>query len=414
MKLDFRVARAADLPELVALENRTFSHDRLSPRSLAWMVNRAHAAFTVAEHEGAVVGYALVLFHRGTSLARLYSLAIAGHLQGRGIGRQLLEQAERCAHAHDCAYLRLEVRVDNPAAIALYERAGYRRFAVIDDYYEDHAGALRYEKRIRQPRQAGTRRVPYYPQSTDFTCGPACLLMAMAALYPQRAMERREEVQLWREATTVFMTAGHGGCSPQGLALAAWRRGFRVRLQVSRRGPLFLEGVRSEDKRAVMRLVHEVFLDALANTDVEQVEAPWAELDGGLRAGGVLLVLISSYRLTRSKSPHWVVVTGCDEDFVYLHDPDVDHSRQPLDCQHLPVSREAFARMSAFGRHKLRASVTLFRREGSVAAEAQPGDAVVDHAAVGLHGLQPLLGHVATGEGAHGGDPLPGALLPQA
>lgn len=60
------------------------------------------------------MGYCLVLFHRGTSLARLYSIAIATHSRGLGLGKQLLDQAEHCARAHDCAYLRLEVRPDNP------------------------------------------------------------------------------------------------------------------------------------------------------------------------------------------------------------------------------------------------------------------------------------------------------------
>ncbi|MBF3203080.1 ribosomal-protein-alanine acetyltransferase, partial [Pseudomonas aeruginosa] len=54
-----------------------------------------------------------------------------------------------------------------------------------------------------------------------------------------------------------------------------------------------------------------------------------------------------------------------DEDFVYLHDPDVDHSqhRQPLDCQHIPVSHAEFDKMSRFGRSKLRAAVILFNPE---------------------------------------------------
>ncbi|CAI8856918.1 hypothetical protein EMIT0P218_20010 [Pseudomonas sp. IT-P218] len=40
------------------------------------------------------------------------------------------------------------MRPDNPVAISLYERNGYRRFAMVHDYYEDHAPALRLEKRI--------------------------------------------------------------------------------------------------------------------------------------------------------------------------------------------------------------------------------------------------------------------------
>ena len=364
MNAVFRLAVVEDLPALLALEMQCFTTDGLSRRSFHWMITRAHAQLLVAEVDGHLRGYALALFHRGTSLARLYSIAIAAEARGSGLGKQLLQRIEACALEHDCAYLRLEVRTDNPAAIALYERNGYRRFALIHDYYEDHADALRLEKRILQHRDSRSIKVPWYGQTTDFTCGPACLLMAMGALQSERLLERREELQIWREATTVFMTSGHGGCSPQGLALAAWRRGFRVRLELSLAGPLFLDGVRNEHKKDVMRLVHEEFTAQLAQTDVERVIGAPLDLPRLLKAGGQPLVLISSYRLTRSKSPHWVVVTDCDEDFVYLHDPDVDHSqhRQPIDCQHVPVSHGEFEKMCRFGRGKLRAVVILYAR----------------------------------------------------
>lgn len=363
MTLFFRAATLDDLPALVALEQHCFTTDRLSARSFQWMISRAHAQLLVAENTGQLLGYALVLFHRGTSLARLYSLAIAAPARGMGLGKQLLARIEACAVAHDCAYLRLEVRTDNPGAIALYEHSGYRRFALINDYYADHTDALRLEKRILQHTDARALSVPYYQQTTDFTCGAACLLMAMGALLPGRESLRREELQIWREATTVFMTAGHGGCSPQGLALAAWRRGFKVRMQVNVRGPLFLDGVRDPHKKEVMRLVHEGFEEDLANSDVQQVFGGALDLAQVLGDGGQPLVLISSYRLTRPKSPHWVIVTDCDQEFVYLHDPDVDHSqhRRPMDCQHLPVSHGEFERMCRFGSRQLRAAVVLYR-----------------------------------------------------
>ena len=161
MTLSFRVATLNDLPALVALEQHCFTTDRLSPRSFQWMISRAHAQLLVAENAGQLLGYALVLFHRGTSLARLYSLAIARPARGIGLGKQLLAHIEACAMAHDCAYLRLEVRTDNPGAIALYERSGYRRFALINDYYADHTDALRLEKSIlRHPDEQAPSAIP--------------------------------------------------------------------------------------------------------------------------------------------------------------------------------------------------------------------------------------------------------------
>ena len=143
-----RLAAIEDLPALLALEQQCFTTDKLNRRSFRWMINRAHGQLLVAQCGEQLVGYALVLFHRGTSRARLYSIAIATKARGSGLGTRLLEHIEACAIEHDCAYLRLEVRIDNPMAIALYERNGYRRFGLIHDYYQDHADALRLEKHV--------------------------------------------------------------------------------------------------------------------------------------------------------------------------------------------------------------------------------------------------------------------------
>ncbi|RON02616.1 ribosomal-protein-alanine N-acetyltransferase [Pseudomonas brassicacearum] len=155
MNLVFRLAVPADLAALLELERQCFTTDRLNRRNFQWMINRAHGQLIVAERAHQLLGYALVLFHRSTSRARLYSIAISVQARGTGLGKQLLERIGACALERDCTCLRLEVRTDNPAAIALYERNGYRRFALIRNYYEDHADALRLEKPIPEHRSAG-------------------------------------------------------------------------------------------------------------------------------------------------------------------------------------------------------------------------------------------------------------------
>ncbi|RCI73494.1 N-acetyltransferase [Pseudomonas aeruginosa] len=97
MNLTLRPAGTDDLSALVELENRCFDYDRLSRRNFQWMLTRAHASLTVAEGDGGVLGYALVLFHEGTSLARLYSIAIDPRARGIGLGQKLLEAAEQAA-----------------------------------------------------------------------------------------------------------------------------------------------------------------------------------------------------------------------------------------------------------------------------------------------------------------------------
>lgn len=359
-----RDARPDDLQALVQLEQAAFATDRLSRRSFRHLLRRGHAIIRVAESpDGALCGYVIVLLRQGTSLARLYSIAVAPAARGTGQARALVADAERAARGAGCAVMRLEIRRDNAASLGLFEGLGYRRFGRYPMYYADAMDALRLEKYLPARPAPALARAPYYAQTLDFTCGSAALMMAMRALDPALTLDRRLELRLWREATTVFMTSGLGGCGPEGLALAAHRRGFAVTLQVNTAGPLLLDSVRSPEKRAVMRLVHEDFTEQLAEAGIHaRHESVGADgLERLLAAGAVPVVLISLYRIHRERSPHWVTVTGVDDDCVYVHDPWVHEAagRTATDCMNLPILRADFDRMARYGRTGQRAVVTL-------------------------------------------------------
>lgn len=361
--METRRARLKDLDALLAIENASFADDRFNRRRFHHLITRAHAVTLVAEGGDGLSGYAVVLLSRGTSLARLYSMAIAPNCRGRHVGWDLLMAAEEAARGAGAAYMRLEVRPDNGPAQALYRKAGYREFGISHNYYEDGADALRMEKQLLTRLAPEKSRVPYYPQSLDFTCGPAALLMAMHALDPKVTVNQTAELRIWRESTLIFMTSGHGGCGPFGLALAAHNNGFDVEVYVNYRGTLFADGVRSETKRHVMQLVQEDFLAQLRETPVQIFfrSIGMGGLERRFREGCIPLVLISSYRLTRDKQPHWVVVTGFDHRFIYVHDPYVGPAaeRSSTDCLDIPILRNDFNKMARFGRVKLEAAIIL-------------------------------------------------------
>lgn len=360
---ELRTATLADVDALVALEAACFEEDRLSRRSFQGLIRSDAASVIVLAQGDAMIGYVCTLYRRGTALARLYSLAIDPLQQGRGLSRRLMTQAEDEAVAHGCTHLRLEVRPDNAAAMALYDSLGYRQFGAVEDYYEDHSPALRLEKRIRVLSDTPRLKVPFYAQTTDFTCGSASLMMAMAALDQHQAVNRSRELVLWREATTIFMTSGHGGCGPHGLALAAHNQGFSVSLMLSQSGPLFLDGVRDPDKKAVMELVQEDFMAELAKRQVPVHYQPLrsSELAHCIARGMIPVVLISSYRLNGNKAPHWVVVAAADEQCLYVHDPDLDthDAATATDNAYIPITHQAFDRMARFGAQGLRAAVII-------------------------------------------------------
>ncbi|WP_105102666.1 GNAT family N-acetyltransferase/peptidase C39 family protein [Microbulbifer pacificus] len=365
LRYRIRPAAASDLDQLCALEESSFLGDRLSRRSFRHWIKTDNRVFLVAEENQALLGYSLVLLRRGTRLARLYSLAVGPAGRGKGIGKALLTAAEDASSRSGRLYMRLEVAEHNTAAIALYKQLGYRTFGSYANYYEDSGNALRMQKRIRyRPENLTTADVPWYGQRTEFTCGPAAAMMAMAGLDPDYTPNASDELALWREATTIFMTSGHGGCHPIGLALALQKRGFNCEVYLNQSGTLFIDGVRNPKKKLVMEQVDADFRKEAAESGLRIVDQDFTQgqCQHWLEQGALVLLLISTYRLDGKKVPHWVTLTGMDAECFYVHDPDVDDEDNPLDSQYLPIAREEISQMSSFGKEKLRTAVVLKKK----------------------------------------------------
>jgi ribosomal protein S18 acetylase RimI-like enzyme len=217
---EIREAQREDLDALMAVEESCFATDRLSRRAMRQWLEKKHRIMLVASVDGAVAGYALIIHHQGTRLGRLYSIAVLESRRGLGLARALLSEGEKRAAQRGCIDLRLEVAHVNKRAIAIYQAAGYREFGLLQDYYEDHSDAVRMQKRILQP-QASARLLPlvWLPQQMEFTCGPAALMMALQHLAPNYIPSLTEELRIWREANTVFMTSGPGAPGREGGSL---------------------------------------------------------------------------------------------------------------------------------------------------------------------------------------------------
>lgn len=357
----------SDAAELARIENEVFATDRISDRSFRRFLESANAGVLVAEINGAVAGYALVLYRAASTVARLYSIATAPEWSGRGVAKRLLAAAEEQALARECVFMRLEVHEDNAAAISLYRESGYQPSGRAEEYYEDKGHALLFEKRLSPPLARLRSPPPYFHQTTEFTCGPACLMMALAWADPGVRMSPGLEFKLWRESTTIFMTSGHGGCDPYGLAVTLKQHGLEPEIHVSKRGPYFLETVRSEEKRRVMRLTQEDFRREAMRLRIPTHLTPLDRkgLNDAFDQGAVAIVLVSGYHMVRRREPHWVFAFGRDGHYVLVHDP-----AAKMDDKGVAVAATfaapwtEFERMMRFGRD-LRAAVLI--RKGSLA-----------------------------------------------
>jgi ribosomal protein S18 acetylase RimI-like enzyme len=357
-----RPGEMGDLDALVDLENRAFTTDRLTRRGFRRLLTASTAELIVAEQAGGFAGYALVFFRRNSSIARLYSVAVATHAGGKGVGPLLIAAAEAAATKRECTYLRLEVHEGNARAIARYRKSGYDLFGRHLEYYDDRGHALRFEKKITpQPRLSQTP--PYFHQSTEFTCGPACMMMALAWADASWRPEPASEFQLWREATTIAMASGPGGCEPYGIAVALKRRGLLPEIHVSRTGPYFLDTTRSEDMRRVMRLAQAEFHREAGELGIPTHLTPPGEsvLMRAFDTGAAAAVMVAGYHMRRRGIPHWVFAFGHEGRYVHLHDPAAKRDQQGamLGPETYAVPWTQFERMMRLDRENLRAAVVI-------------------------------------------------------
>lgn len=126
---------ADHLEELEKLERICFSRP-WSRKMLAEELENQCAAFLVAEDSvsGRVLGYAglMVVADEGY----ITNVAVFPEYRRQGIAAQILQVFLQFAEANQLAFLTLEVRPSNAAAIALYQGFGFEEVGRRKNYYD--------------------------------------------------------------------------------------------------------------------------------------------------------------------------------------------------------------------------------------------------------------------------------------
>lgn len=318
-----RKAGKRDLDSLVALESRGFSSDLFGRNQFKYLLAKANSSVFLITVSGKAAGSAIVLWKKGLRSGRLYNIVIDPKYQNLGLGSRLLDACEKEAIERGSHTMTLEVRVNNNKAIDFYKNRGYVRARIMRGYYSDGVSAVKMKKKLIFMGPEKMRiKIPYYGQTLEFTCGPACMMMAFKYFKPEIQLSRTLEMNLWKEATLIYMTSGMGGCGPFGIALSARRRGFSARVILSADQPPFFSSVRKKYKRRIIRIVHE---DMKARCDALGVRSDYYDftiddIAEEIAGGSIPIVLISTYHLHGDRAPHWVVLTGYDSENVYFHD----------------------------------------------------------------------------------------------
>jgi ribosomal-protein-alanine N-acetyltransferase len=130
---------AADVPAVMALEVRAYSHP-WSHGNFADSLAAGYLAEVWHAHEARelLLGYFVAM--PGVDEMHLLNLTVAPAWQGQGLGSALLEAVVQHARARGMATLWLEVRASNARARALYARRGFVEAGLRRAYYPAAVG----------------------------------------------------------------------------------------------------------------------------------------------------------------------------------------------------------------------------------------------------------------------------------
>jgi ribosomal-protein-alanine N-acetyltransferase len=132
-----RPARPTDLPRLAAVQAASFDVP-WSTEALAATLAGGGVLALVAEADGGTHGFVVARIAAGE--AEILTLAVDPARRRRGLGERLIAAALDAAGRAGAEAVFLEVAVDNPAAIHLYEKLGFAASGRRPAYYARREG----------------------------------------------------------------------------------------------------------------------------------------------------------------------------------------------------------------------------------------------------------------------------------
>ncbi|PRI12373.1 peptidase C39 family protein [Leucobacter massiliensis] len=195
---------------------------------------------------------------------------------------------------------------------------------------------------------------PYYRQTTDFSCGPASLLMAEAHRRGGPSMNRERERAIWRRATRFT------GCGVWALALQVDRDRFAMRAYDTEFLAPQLNPMEPRDARAFAN-EEDVRLVAEAGIEIEQRVFGIAEIIAAIDRGSRVLVLVDEARFHGEPVPHWVMAHAHRDGVLLVNDPwaETAHGESWVDASDIPMAAAELDAMAWWGDPRYRSVLVL-------------------------------------------------------
>ncbi|KNZ40535.1 ribosomal protein S18-alanine N-acetyltransferase [Acetobacterium bakii] len=139
MTINYRIMTAQDIPDIFSVDRMCFEHN-WTLESYECELNNMLATYIVAEDNDQIIGFGG--FWAIIDEAQITNIGVLESYRGRGVAQKILNEMIKLAGVKGCLAMTLEVRVDNKAAIALYEANGFEKAGVRKNYYDNKTDGL--------------------------------------------------------------------------------------------------------------------------------------------------------------------------------------------------------------------------------------------------------------------------------
>lgn len=148
------VATPRNIDEMLKIERECFTAEAYTRRQILGLLQSRNALALMVEVNGEASGFiiALVETDEEHKMGHIVTIDVMVKYRRKGLASALLRKMEKMLFEKGVEAIYLEVRVDNQAALKLYETQGYVKAELLEHYYPSGTHGLRLVKRL-QPKQ---------------------------------------------------------------------------------------------------------------------------------------------------------------------------------------------------------------------------------------------------------------------
>lgn len=136
-----RAAEPEDLPAIVEIEGLCFPEETAFPPGMFAYLIRYSIVLVASKSDHEVVGF--IIGYPSGRVGAIYTLDVHPDYRRRGIGSRLIAALEEELQAYGAKSIKLEAAIDNPDALELYRRSGYKESELVRNYYGRGKNAVR-------------------------------------------------------------------------------------------------------------------------------------------------------------------------------------------------------------------------------------------------------------------------------